>query len=96
MDSASKEQEINLRIALGWQAFGRASAIFKNKDIPIVIKRQVYDRFILPTVTYGSETWNLTQRAHEKIMINITWRDRKTAQRIREKNKSTRYHGNDK
>ena len=45
-----------------------------------------------------SETWNLTkqqtlklrtmQGARERIMINITWRDRK--------NQSTRYHGNDK
>ncbi|KAM7435318.1 hypothetical protein ABFA07_014709 [Porites harrisoni] len=58
MDSASKEQEIKRRITLGLQAFGRASAIFKNKDLPIVLKPQVYNQYILPTVTYGSETWN--------------------------------------
>ena len=97
MESASKEQEIKRRITLGCQAFGRASAIFKNKDIPIVLKRQVYDQCILPTVTYGPETWNLTkrqtlklrtmQRAHERTMLNITWRDRKTCQWIREKTK---------
>ena len=93
----TEEQEIKRRITLGWQAFGRASAIFKNKDIPIVLKRQVYDQCILPTFTYGSDTWNLTkqqtlklrtmQRAHERIMLNITWRDRKTTQWIREKTK---------
>ena len=93
MDSASKEQEIKRRITLGWQAFGRASTIFKNKDISIVLKRQVYDQCILPTVTYGPENWNLTKqqtlklrtmkRAHERITLNITWRDRKTAQWIK-------------
>ena len=79
MDSASKEQEIKRRITLCWQAFGRASSIFKIKDIPIILKRQVYDQCILPVVTYGAETWNLTknlvlkirsmQRAHERIML---------------------------
>ena len=44
MDSASKEQEIKRRITLGLQAFGRASAIFKNKDLPIVLKPQVYNQ----------------------------------------------------
>ena len=69
----------------------------KTKTILIVLKRQFYDQCILPTVTYGSETWNLTkqqtlklrtmQRAHERIMLNITWQDHKTAQWIREKTK---------
>ena len=97
METASKEQEIKCRITLGWQAFGRASAIFKNKEIPTCLKRQVYNQCIIPTVTYGSETWNLTkiqtmklrsmQRAHERIMLNITWRDHKTAEWIREQTK---------
>ena len=97
METASKEQEIKRRITLGWQAFGRASAIFKNKEIPTCLKRQVYNQCIIPTVTYGSETWNLTkiqtmklrsmQRAHERIMLNITWRDHKTAEWIREQTK---------
>ena len=34
MDTASKEQEIKCRITFGWQAFGRASVIFKNKSNP--------------------------------------------------------------
>ena len=97
METASKEQEIKRRITLGWQAFGRASAIFKNKEIPTCLKRQVYNQCIIPTVTYGSETWNSTkiqtmklrsmQRAYERIMLNITWRDHKTAEWIREQTK---------
>ena len=33
-EGTSKEQEIKRRITLGLQAFSRASAIFKNKDLP--------------------------------------------------------------
>ena len=97
MNSASKEREIKRRITMGWQSFGRASSIFKNQNIPIIQKRQVYDQCITPTVTYGAETWNLTkkqtlklrtmQRAHKIIMLSITWRDCKTATWIREQTK---------
>ena len=51
-------------------------------DILIFLKRQVYDKCILSTVTYGSETWNLMkqqtlklrtmQRSHKRIRLNIT------------------------
>ena len=94
---SSKEQEIKRRISLTWQAFGKASSIFKNRKIPIVLKRRVYDQCVLPTLTYGAETWNLTkklslkirtmQRTHERIMLGLTWRDHKTAKWIREKTK---------
>ena len=91
----SKEKEVKRRIALGWQAFGRASMLFKDRQVPIIHKRKIYNQCILPAVTYGAETWNLTkqltlklrtmQRAHERIMLGITWRDRKTAEWIRSK-----------
>ncbi|XP_037779404.1 uncharacterized protein LOC119575943 [Penaeus monodon] len=97
LQNASKEQEIKRRITLGWQAFGKASAIFKNKEFPLVLKRQVYDQCITPTVTYGSETWNLTkkqllklrsmQRAHKRIMLGVTWRDHIPSVQIREQTK---------
>ena len=94
---SSKVNEIKRRITLGWQAFGKASQVFKNKKIPIILKRKVYNQCILPTVTYGAETWNLTkklslklrtmQRAHERIMLDLTWRDRKTSKWIRQRTK---------
>jgi len=100
---SSREQEIKRRVTLGWQAFGRASTVFKSEKIAMTLKRKVYDQCILLTVTYNAETWNLTkkmalklrtmQRAHERIMLNITWRDRKTAKWIREKNRSEGYPG---
>ena len=59
----------------------------------MMLKRKVYNQLILPTVTYGSEKWNLTTkqshklrtmyRAHERLMLNITWKDKKTAKSIR-------------
>ena len=65
--STSKEQDIKRRITMGWQAFGRTSSICKNKDIPIIHKRQVYNQCVLPTVNYGTETWNLTKKEVIKL-----------------------------
>ena len=55
---------------------------------------KVYDQCIFPTITYGAETWNLTKRlslelrpmhrAHERIILNLTWKDGKTAKWIRQ------------
>ena len=71
----------------------RARVIFS--DIPIGFKGQVYVQWILPTVNCACETCNLTkqqafklrtlQRVRERIVLNITWRDHKTAQYIRAK-----------
>ena len=93
--SSSKDEEINRRINLGWQTFGRSSWIFKDKKIPLTLKRKVYNQCILPTVTYGSETWNLTtkqtiklrsmQRAHERIMLGVSLRDHIKSEEIRSK-----------
>ena len=73
----TKDQKIKRRITLAWQAFESSKT-----DILIFLKRQVYDKCILLTVTYGSETWNLMkqqtlklrtmQRSHERIRLNIT------------------------
>ena len=51
----SKEEEIKRRITLGWQAFGRASSTFKNKKISLVLKRRIYNKCILPIVTWNME-----------------------------------------
>ena len=66
----------------------RGRAIFNY--IPIVLKRQVYFQWILPTVTCACVTCNPTtqqtfklrtlQRVRARIIPNITWRDHKTAQ----------------
>ena len=94
--NSNKENEIKRRISLGWQAFGSASPIFKSK-MPISLKKKVYKHCILPTITYGAETWNstnrqmlkvrLAQRAHERIILNVTWKDHETAAWLREQTK---------
>ena len=93
LSSSDKDEEIKRRIAMGWKSFGGMSDIFKNKRLPLCLKRKTYDACITPTMIYGCETWNLTrnhetklrtaQRAMERIMLGITWKDKKSCEWIR-------------
>ena len=87
------EAEISRRCAQAWQAFGKAKPLFKS-DLPICLKRQVFDQCILPVFLYGCETWKTTkrqrsklivpQRAMERSLLKITRRDRKKNEWIRQ------------
>ena len=58
------------------------------------MKKKVMDQCILPTMTYGCQTWSLTketkrkiqttQRAMERKILHITLRDKWNNNRIRE------------
>ena len=91
--------EIKRRIALGWSAFGQVDNIMRSKKATMKIKRKVFNEYILPVMTYGSETWALSksmetmlavaQRKMERIMIGITLRDRRRNTWIRQQTKVT-------
>jgi Reverse transcriptase (RNA-dependent DNA polymerase) len=89
--------EVTRRIALTWAAFGKLTHILKNPDIPINLKRKVYNSCILPVTTYGMETMTLTvktanrfrvtQRAIERAMLNISLKDKIKNEDIRRRTK---------
>ena len=59
--------------------------IMRSCKANMKIKRQILNEYVLPVMTYGSETWALTtkqidalavaQRKMERIMLGITLRD---------------------
>ena len=61
------------------------------------LKKKIMDMVILPTMTYGAETWSLTkhqkqklavaQRSMERAMLNITRKDKIKNEVIRSKTK---------
>ena len=75
-------QEIKRRITLGWAAFNKVDNIMRSRKASMQIKKKVFNEYVLPVMTYGSETWALTtaqmdalavaQRKMERIMPGIT------------------------
>ena len=88
--------EINRRIKIGWSAFGKNNIILKS-NMPLCLKKKVFNQCVLPSLTYGAETWTLsskaiqrlqtTQRSMERCMLGITRRDRKRITWIRSQTK---------
>ena len=88
-------EEITCRIRAGWSCFGRNREIFMDKEMPISLKRQVFNQCVVPAMTYGCQTWSLTkaltnklstaQKAMERKMLNIKLKDKIPCKTIREK-----------
>ncbi|XP_045460954.1 uncharacterized protein LOC123671253 [Harmonia axyridis] len=76
--------ELKRRITLSWAAYGRLGGVFKS-NLPVCLKRRVFDQCILPVMTYGAETLTLTvtsakklrvaQRKMERSMLGVSLRD---------------------
>ena len=87
--------EVQLRIKAGWAVFGKYKEIFQNKEIPICLKRKIFNQCIIPTMTYGCQTWSLTkdiankmeicQRKMERKMLGLKQIDRIPNSTIRER-----------
>ncbi|GFS28002.1 endonuclease-reverse transcriptase [Elysia marginata] len=63
------KEEVDIRIRAGWSCFGRNREIFLDKNMPLSLKKQVYDQCILPTMTYGCQTWSLTKIIGNKLKV---------------------------
>jgi Reverse transcriptase (RNA-dependent DNA polymerase) len=88
-----KSDEIKRRIAAGWGAFGQNRDILKS-NMPLSLKRKVYNQCIQAAMTYGCQTWAVTkrmqdrlrttQRSMERAMLGITKRDHRTNEWVRQ------------
>ena len=65
----------------------------RDKNVPMRLKRKAFNECVLPVMTYGCETWSLsntqleklitTQRKMERIMVGVTLKDGKYRNWIR-------------
>ena len=85
-------QEMKRRIGQGWNAFCKLD-IMRDKNVPMKLKRKAFNECVLSEMTFGCETWSLsntqleklvtTQRKIERIMIGVTLKDRKSTNWVR-------------
>ena len=72
-----------------WAAYDQTPGYLQKQPCHLPEKRQVYNFSVLPTMTYGAETWTLTKQApverkcgrtDQNVMkyAQHTYRDRKT------------------
>eukprot|EP00795_Rhopilema_esculentum_P008867 gene8867-16484_t len=79
-------KEIDERVTPAWKRFGQYSTFLRDQRMPMCLKRKIMNTVILPSMTYGAETWSLTNRQREKLavtqrsmersMLGVTRRDK--------------------
>ena len=88
-EKATLDDEINLRISKASQAFGKLeNRLWKPHDISLLTKIKVYRAVIIPSLTYGSETWTPYRNQIQTLdafhlrklrsICNISWKDKIT------------------
>lgn len=63
------ESEIKRRITLAWKKFWTLKEIMKNKTIDVSTKKKIYEITILPSLTYGCQTWPVRKEDEDRIAI---------------------------
>ena len=53
----------------GRKVWGTMAKLWKENMISREVKRELYERVVIPTVVYGSETWSLSAQERRKIEV---------------------------
>ena len=69
--------EILNRTKLGWKEFGKMNTLSKS-NMPICLKRKVFNQCVLPALAYRCETWTLNTKAAQKLKITQRSMERQT------------------
>ena len=64
--------EIKRHITLGWAAFNKVDNIMRSRKASMQIKKKVFNEYVLPVMTYGSETWALTTAQMDALAVAQT------------------------
>lgn len=62
------EKEVNRRITLAWNKYWSLKHIFKG-TFRNDLKSSIFNNCVIPTLTYGSQTWALSAKSENKIKI---------------------------
>ena len=85
--------ELNRRTALASSAFSQLSKVWRNRNIRLPVKMRIYNACVLPVFSYGSETWQLTEKQEKKLdvfdqrclrqILRVRWQQRVSNAEIR-------------
>jgi hypothetical protein len=72
------QKEIQRRVLAGNRTYFAVVNLFRNRLLSTATKIRLYKTLIRPVVTYGAETWTMTKKEEQALIIF----DRKIFRRI--------------
>ena len=62
-------EELAHRVLEGRKVWGTMAKLWKENMVSREVKRELYERVVIPTVVYGSETWSLSAQERRNIEV---------------------------
>ena len=63
------EADVRHRVNEGCKVLGAMNGLMKNRGLEMDVKRVLYEKVVVPTVTYGSELWGM--KVSERRRLNV-------------------------
>jgi hypothetical protein len=63
------DEGICRKITLVWKAFWKQKDILKSRELPLSLKRKIFNQCVLPAMTCGFETWTSTKKLSQKLLV---------------------------
>ena len=80
------EADMHHRLNEGCKVLGALKGVMKNRGLRMNAKKVLYEKVVLPTVMYGSESWGMKVTKRKKLnvfemkclrsMTGVSWLDR--------------------
>ena len=89
------KEDVSMRVREGMKTFGAMKRVWSERSVSMRVKRELYERIVVPTVMYGSETWGMNVVERNKLdvaemkcmrsMCGVTRWDRLRNETVRER-----------
>ena len=91
----SMEKEVGYRVSEGSKVMGAVRGVMRGRSLSMDAKKCLYEKVIVPTVTYGAETWSVREAERKRLdvfemrclrsMVGVTLMDRVRNEEVRER-----------
>ena len=63
------EADVRHRANKGWKVLGVLKGVMKNRGLGMSVKKVLYEKVVVPTVMYGSESWGMKVIERQKLNV---------------------------
>ena len=63
------EPDVRHKVNEGCKVLGALKAVMKNRGLGMNVKKVLYEKVIMPTVMYGSESWGMKVTERQKLNV---------------------------
>ena len=64
------KEDVSMRVGEGLRTFGAMKRMWSSRSVTVSVKRELYERVVVPTIMYGSESWGMKVTERNKLDVS--------------------------